>query len=233
MKALLLLFAFLLLPTPAATGATVYNCPREDGTMMLTNLYDGPACTIFTRDDPPPPPVGDGRSRPYEEAIARVAEKYGVETNLLRAVIKCESNFNSMAISRAGAQGLMQLMPETARLRKVNDPFDAAQNMEGGTRHLKYLLEKYGGNKTLALAAYNAGEGAVRRHGGVPPYKETQNYVKVVLDHYDRYCTYGTGDDAITRDDIQSFIRSDGTLQFTNQPWKYSRDSEYRRTEEK
>lgn len=233
MRGLPALYILLLLFAPAAKGATVYSCPGEDGTMMLTNLYDGPACTVFTRDDPPPPPVGDSRSRPYEEAIARVAGKYGVETNLLRAVIKCESNFNSMAISRAGAQGLMQLMPETARLRQVNDPFDAAQNLEGGTRHLKHLLEKYEGDKALALAAYNAGEGAVRRHGGIPPYKETRNYVKAVLDHYDRYCTYGTGDDAITQYDIQSFIRSDGTVQFTNQPWKYSRDSEYKRVEER
>ena len=167
-------------------------------------------------------------SRPYEEVIAEVAEKYSLDSNLLRAVIKCESNFNRMAVSRASAQGLMQLMPETARLVEVGDPFNAAQNLEGGTRYLKYLLDSFD-DPRLALAAYNAGEGAVRRHGGIPPYEETRKYVKAVLAQYDRYCSLGTAGDIITSADIQAFTNTEGVRLFTNVPWRYGKEGDWRK----
>ena len=110
--------------------------------------------------------------------INEAAARHHVDPNLVRALVKVESNFNPHAVSSKGAMGLMQLMPATARMYDVANPFDAAQNVDAGVRHLKGLLDDFGGDVTLSLAAYNAGQGAVKRSGGIPPYTETRNYVK-------------------------------------------------------
>jgi membrane-bound lytic murein transglycosylase B len=119
-----------------------------------------------------------------DEAITMAAARHNVDPNLVRAVVKVESNFNSNAVSRKGAMGLMQLMPATARSLNVQNPFDAEQNVDAGVRHLKHLLENYGGDVNLTLAAYNAGSGAVARSSGVPRYAETQNYVRRITNLY-------------------------------------------------
>ncbi len=124
------------------------------------------------------------RAKSYDKLIDRVARAEGLDTELLRAVVATESNFDPDAISKKGALGLMQLMPETARGMGVTDPFHPAENLEAGARHLRRLIEKYQGKLTLALSAYNAGETAVDRYKGIPPYPETQNYVKKVLKAY-------------------------------------------------
>ena len=118
------------------------------------------------------------------ELASAAARRHGLDPDLVMAVVSVESGFRPQAVSPKGAQGLMQLMPRTASSLGVADALDPAQNLDGGTRHLGQLLTLYGGDVTRALAAYNAGEGAVDRHGGVPPYRETRAYVKKVLERY-------------------------------------------------
>lgn len=127
-----------------------------------------------------------GRYTPSEvdAAIEQAAAKHNLDPNLVRAVIRVESNFNPNAVSRKGAMGLMQLMPNTARQLNVTNPFDPEQNVEAGVRHLKKLLENYGGDVKLTLAAYNAGQAAVARSAGIPRFSETRNYVKRITDLY-------------------------------------------------
>ena len=119
-----------------------------------------------------------------DASIVMAAARHNVDPNLVRAVIKVESNFNSNAVSRKGAMGLMQLMPATARSLNVKNPFDPEQNVDAGVRHLKQLLENYGGDVKLTLAAYNAGSGAVARSAGIPRFAETQNYVRRITNLY-------------------------------------------------
>jgi hypothetical protein len=122
--------------------------------------------------------------REIDAAIDKAAARHNVDANLVRALVKVESNFNPNAVSRKGAMGLMQLMPQTARQLKLNNPFNHDENVDAGVRHLKQLLDSYGGDVRMSLAAYNAGSGAVARSSGIPKYAETQNYVKRITSLY-------------------------------------------------
>jgi len=125
--------------------------------------------------------------RQFEGIVRSASGRYDVDPYLVLGMIRVESNFNAYAVSHRGAKGLMQLMPGTARLHKVNNVYDPTQNIYGGVRHLRLLLDQFDGNIQLALAAYNAGAGAVVKYNSIPPYRETRNYVQRVLGYYQYY----------------------------------------------
>jgi soluble lytic murein transglycosylase len=168
-------FALLL---PGRTPADVYSGRSAEGIPTYTDVPTEPGFSVLFREDPP--------VLPWRDVAAREAERHGLDPRLVRAVIYVESGEDPRAVSPKGAQGLMQLMPRTAEELGVGNPFRPRENIQGGVSYLAAMLQRFGGNVELALAAYNAGPGAVQRHGGVPPYPETQRYVKKVLDVYRR-----------------------------------------------
>jgi soluble lytic murein transglycosylase-like protein len=123
----------------------------------------------------------------YNDIIKQVSERFNIDHSLVIAVIKAESDFNHMAVSRKGAKGLMQIMPSTASLMNLDEPFNPEENITAGTRYLCQMLERFNKNKKLALAAYNAGPEAVEAYHGVPPFPETQNFIRRVLKYYEKY----------------------------------------------
>jgi len=157
----------------------VNNVDLIDGNQYLVSSASNTAGTSSSQevsfDD-----VYNGKTKSLEDIFQNVSAEYGVPVKLLKAVAQAESSFDTNAVSGCGASGIMQLMPETAKSLGVEDVFDAEQNITGGAKMLAYLLDDYGGNTTLALAAYNAGSGAVAKYGGVPPYAETQNYINKI-----------------------------------------------------
>ncbi len=154
----------------------------------------------------------DSTTAEVDAAIEQAAQRHHVDPSLVRAVVKVESNFNPRAVSPKGAMGLMQLMPGTARELAVSNPFDPQQNVDAGVRHLKGLLESYGGDVPLTLAAYNAGAKAVARNRGVPPYRETRDYVKRITEIYGS----GRAKSAPSTPQIKVFRGRDGVLTISN-----------------
>lgn len=166
----------------------IYGYVSPNGTISLTNV---PSAGTYRRTP------GKGRyhasipDHELEDAVARYAREYRLAPALLMAVMKAESDFNPTIISKAGAVGLMQLIPETAIRHGVRNLYDTRENIAGGAKHLRYLLDRFRGNIRLALAAYNAGERKVDRYGQIPPFKETKTYVKKVMNFYRDYRTKG------------------------------------------
>src|ERR1043165_4090053 len=155
----------------------------------ITGLYFSPVLAPVTTqaaiaDDFIPLDIPQSGDRDLDLIIFRAGEREGVDPRLIHAVIQQESKYDPDATSHVGAKGLMQLMPDTAKRFHCDDPTDAACNVEAGTRYLKFLLKRFDGDVSLALAGYNAGEGSVDKYDGIPPYKETQNYVKKIVGNY-------------------------------------------------
>lgn len=169
-------------------SADIYKYVDENGVIHFTNVPTDGKFKLFYREKPVhfQSELGPLLEK-YDHLIFKASEKYNVNYNLIKAVIKAESNFNPQAVSRAGARGLMQLMPKTAYAYQVKDSFEPESNIEGGVRYLRYLLNLFQGDLYLALAGYNAGENAVINHKGIPPYAETRTYVQRVLRFYQEY----------------------------------------------
>lgn len=180
---------FMLAACPASIGGEIVSFTGPDGRRIFSNTgaisSAGPSPALEPSPQPrirrkTRPPVGIGR------LIDRIARKHGMDPELVRAVAKVESNYKARAVSPKGALGVMQLLPQTAKRFGVADAYDPAQNIEGGIRYLKFLRDQFPGKLSLVLAAYNAGENAVRKHGGIPPYPETRDYVRKIRQLYGR-----------------------------------------------
>jgi soluble lytic murein transglycosylase-like protein len=193
LSALLLLFCVLFLTSPSSAG--IYRYEDEDGVIHFTNCPRDPKFRLYIRESKED--VGE-ESRAvsflsprdlklFDSLIFEYSKKYQVDSALIKAIIRAESGFNPQAISRKGAKGLMQLMPETAVRWNVSNVFNPRENIEGGVRYFKYLLSLFNNDLRLSLAAYNAGENVVFELGTIPPYRETVDYVRKVLNFYQSY----------------------------------------------
>ncbi|HEX9758342.1 MAG TPA: lytic transglycosylase domain-containing protein [Nitrospiria bacterium] len=198
--------------SPKTFPGEIFQYIDDQGVIHFTNVPTDPRFRPQLIPKLPNfPPVRYGYFD-FHNTIHSVARREGIDPLLIRAVIKVESNFNPYAISKKGARGLMQLMPPTASSLAVQNPFDPIENITGGVRYLKYLLNRFENNLILSLAAYNAGEKAVERHKTIPPYKETKHYVAKVLGLYKQY---------IQEERIKTTTRiftSKGNLQFHHPP---------------
>jgi soluble lytic murein transglycosylase-like protein len=182
---------------PLSAGATMYTFIDRNGVIHFSNVPNDPRYVRMDEIKSRPARVRAGKYidvREYEPYIRTVGSRYQVDPELIKAVIKAESNFDCMAQSGKGAQGLMQLMPGTARDMRVADPFDPRDNISGGTRYLRKMLTIFDEDLHLALAAYNAGPEVVKNVGGVPDIPETVEYINRVLRHYRRYQTASSSD---------------------------------------
>ncbi len=175
--------------------AQMYLCRDKSGSVNFTNVRNSPNCTAYKikkkrngwTNRKSSIGVGKIDRSQYDHEIRRIARRYRIDPPLIKAIIHVESNFNHRALSSQGAQGLMQLMPGTARELRVSNPFNAKENIDGGTRYFRKMLDSFDGNLVLSLAAYNAGPGLVARTGGVPQIKETRRYINKVLKRYKVY----------------------------------------------
>ena len=156
------------------------------------------------------------RQGPYRDTVAEAAARYAVPERLIWAVIRVESGFDPRAVSRKGARGLMQLMPETATTLGVRDPFDPRQNIHGGTRHLRAMMDRFGHDLPLAVAAYNAGERPVVQYGGIPPYPETRDYVAQVLRLYGAPFEHRLVGSSGRINGFRRIVQPDGAVLYTN-----------------
>jgi soluble lytic murein transglycosylase-like protein len=192
--ALLFCQACLLSLSATSARADIYRYEDEEGIVHFTDAPTDRRFKIFMRDLKKDKQLrtklqlsSSVNPAEYDQIISSCAAKYGVNQSLIKAVIHAESGYNPNAVSSKGASGLMQLMPGTARSLKVSNSFDPKDNVEGGVRYLRFLLDTFRGDVSLAVAAYNAGLNTVARYGGIPPYSETRTYVNRVLSYMQSY----------------------------------------------
>jgi membrane-bound lytic murein transglycosylase MltF len=222
MRTLSILLFFLLTVSASSSRADIYKYVDDNGVECYTDTpIDKKADKIYRDKSTTSTNVVRVKSEDtsdFHSIIHEKAETYDIDPSLIEAVIETESNWNSMAISRKGAMGLMQLMPSTASDMDVRNPFNPEENIEGGTKYLKYLLNRFKGDLTLALAAYNAGPNAVEKYGYIiPPYNETRQYVSKVLSLYNGSASdYYSAEQVNKSDKIYKVILEDGSVLFTN-----------------
>lgn len=167
---------------PLFAASAPATLPSHTTTVVRADVKTGRLirAVAVTPQSPPQPQTQPAATTDLDQTISRIAAEHGVEVPLVRSVIRTESNFNPVAVSPKGAMGIMQLIPSTARRFGVSDPFNVAENISGGVRYLRFLLDYYNGDYVKAIAAYNAGEQAVDKYKGIPPYRETVNYLTSV-----------------------------------------------------
>ncbi|MDF1536972.1 MAG: lytic transglycosylase domain-containing protein [bacterium] len=182
---------FAILMLPMAATADIYHHVDERGIKVFSDRQSHPASEIYLRERGSFRLASTGSYYPYREIVVEACSLYRMDEALIRAVMEVESDYNRYAVSSAGARGLMQLMPGTAAVLGVRNTWDPKQNIQAGTRHLNGLLKRFSGDLELTLAAYNAGTSTVIRYGSVPPYPQTQNYVKKVISLYRTYAGFG------------------------------------------
>jgi soluble lytic murein transglycosylase len=175
---------FLLLGICTLSFADIYRYQDKNGVWHFADIQKDTGYKLFLRT---PKKKASQYIKEYEGIIVQASQRFKVDPSLVKALIKAESDFDSRAISIKGAQGLMQLMPETANAMEVGNPFSPEENIFGGTRYLSLLLERFQNDKILALAAYNAGPEVVESYGRLPPFPETESFVSKVLDYYEKY----------------------------------------------
>ncbi len=227
MKSTLILIGILLFLFPSAY-ADIYKYTDEHGVVCYTDAPLGKKADRIIKEKTVSPTPQQKAVRKdsqgtsdYHSIIHEKATKYSLDPSLVKAVIKAESNWNERAVSRKGAMGLMQLMPTTANEMDVRNPFNPEENIEGGTRYLRYLLERYNGDLTLALAAYNAGPKRIDTYGSIPPITETRQYVNRVLSLYNGRLSYAFDGETPKQkrpEPIYKVVLQDGTVLFTNSP---------------
>ncbi|HSL92008.1 MAG TPA: transglycosylase SLT domain-containing protein [Candidatus Limnocylindrales bacterium] len=173
---------------PTVLWADIYRFVDAEGVVHFTNAKYDQRYKLYLREGAREIPAakGSAATRWMMEYADRYSRAHNLSPALVKAIIRAESNGNRFAISRKGAKGMMQLMPFTSKRLKVNDPFDPVENIEGGVKYIKELLDVFQGNVAHAVAAYNAGPAAVQKYGGIPPYQETRVYVKRVMDDYQK-----------------------------------------------
>ena len=178
-------FCFAIVMPAAVTPvyADIYVRVDSEGVLHFTNVPTTSNYKVYIKETPKKS-FHSYNADVFDHVISEASEKHGVSFSLLKALIKAESDFNPRAVSKAGAMGLMQIMPENVRRLKIRDPFDPKDNIMGGTRYLKQLIHRFEGKLHLALAAYNAGPKAVEQYQRIPPFKETENFVKEVMKYY-------------------------------------------------
>ena len=227
MRYIFIILLYILFISPAAY-ADIYKYIDENGVVCYTDTPLNKKVNKILKENSPSSSLQQKHSRTdykkrtdYHDIVHEKAATYDIDPSLIKAVINTESNWNNRAVSRKGAMGLMQLMPGTATDLNVNNPFDPEENIEGGTKYLKYLLERFNGDLTLALAAYNAGPKTVEKYGYVPPITETRQYVKKVLSQYNGKTTYLSSAGVSIQNEnknepIYKITLDDGTVLFTN-----------------
>jgi len=174
----------LLLAFGGPVAADIYRYQDKEGVWHFTNVEKGGSYRLFIRTSRKD---ASEYIKVYEDEINRASKQFGVDAPLIKAVIKAESDFDQHAVSNKGAQGLMQLMPGTSDAMEVDDPFDARDNIHGGTRYLSLMLGRFKNDMRLALAAYNAGPERVAEFHGIPPYQETRTFIERVLSYYRQF----------------------------------------------